>query len=98
MALSEIISTKAALALLNREANKHAIDTVYVKASPKRRRWVVKVHGTGEVIGTYRLREVAVEVGRVIARERKVEHFIRNKRGWWVERNSYGNDPERSPG
>ncbi len=33
-----------------------------------------------------------------MARERKVEHFIRNQNGQVGERNTYGHDPRNVPG
>ncbi len=41
----------------------------------------------------HRTKEVAVEVGRSIARQEKSEHTITRKDGVITEKNSYGGDP-----
>lgn len=43
--------------------------------------------------GSFRTKSSAVEAGRELARERKVEHIIKNENGQIAERNSYGHDP-----
>lgn len=47
---------------------------------------------------TFDTKEAAVTGGRDLARERKVEHFIRNLDGKIGERNTYGHDPRNIPG
>lgn len=43
--------------------------------------------------GSFRTKAQAVEAGRDSAREREVEHIIKNENGQIAERNSDGNDP-----
>lgn len=40
----------------------------------------------------------AVKEGREQARQRRVEHIVKNLDGTIGERNSYGNDPRNIPG
>jgi hypothetical protein len=47
----------------------------------------------GRVVSRHRLKEIAVEAGRVIARKLAVEHTIHLGDGTIGEKNSYGNDP-----
>jgi hypothetical protein len=62
-------------------------------------KWRNKVEGnSAPEEGTFDTKEPAVEAGRTLARERKVEHFIRNLDGKIGERNSYGHDPRNIPG
>ncbi|WP_199199042.1 DUF2188 domain-containing protein [Amycolatopsis sp. CA-128772] len=60
--------------------------------------WHNKVEGTTDVLGSHNDKTAAVQQGRELAKERKVEHFIRNMDGKIGERNSYGNDPRNIPG
>ena len=53
--------------------------------------WANKVHG--KVVSRHRIKEVAVEAGRVIAKKLEVEHTIHRTDGVITEKNSYGNDP-----
>lgn len=56
--------------------------------------WHNRVTGEASNTGSsYRTKTAAVEAGRDLARERKVEHIIKNENGQIAERNSYGNDP-----
>jgi hypothetical protein len=48
--------------------------------------------------GPYEIKEAAVEHGRDMARNSKIEHIIRGLDGCIHERNSYGNDPRSIPG
>jgi hypothetical protein len=59
--------------------------------SPISAGWWNKVDG--KVISRHRLKENAVEAGRAVARELKVEHTIHLSDGSIGEKNSYGNDP-----
>jgi len=47
----------------------------------------------GKVISKHHEKSFAVEAGREIARQRKVEHTIHRADGVITEKNSYGNDP-----
>jgi hypothetical protein len=61
--------------------------------------WQNKIEGnSAPVAGTFDTKEAAVTAGRELARERKVEHFIRNLDGKIGERNTYGHDPRNIPG
>jgi hypothetical protein len=53
--------------------------------------WVNKVNG--EVATKHKYKEAAVEAGRAIARQLRVEHTIHRLDGVITEKNSYGNDP-----
>jgi hypothetical protein len=64
---------------------------VHTVPSPIGAGWWNKVDG--RVISRHRLKENAVEVGRAVARELKVEHTIHKSDGSIGEKNSYGNDP-----
>lgn len=61
--------------------------------------WYNRVTGDAAATGgSYRTKAAAVEAGRELARDRKVEHIIKNENGQIAERNSYGNDPRDSKG
>jgi hypothetical protein len=47
----------------------------------------------GKIISRHRLKEIAEEAGRAIARKLRVEHTIHRTDGVISEKNSYGNDP-----
>jgi len=53
--------------------------------------WLNEVNG--KVLSRHRLKEVAVESGRAIAKKLEVEHTIHRADGVIREKNSYGNDP-----
>ena len=61
-------------------------------------KWRNRVEALGELPGAYATKEEAVRNGRDEARERKVEHLIRNLDGTIHERNTYGHDPRNIPG
>jgi len=54
--------------------------------------WVNSVGGKERPV-VHRTKEVAVGVGRSIAREEKSEHTITRRDGVISEKNSYGRDP-----
>ncbi|MFI7121812.1 DUF2188 domain-containing protein [Amycolatopsis sp. NPDC049868] len=60
-------------------------------------RWKNKVEGSTRATSAHDTKADAVGKGRDMARERKVEHFIRNQDGRIGERNTYGHvgDPGR---
>jgi hypothetical protein len=58
--------------------------------------WSNKVNGV--VVSNHKTKEPAVESGRKVAIENGSEHLIHNQNGQVGERNSYGNDPKKSPG
>jgi hypothetical protein len=60
--------------------------------------WRNRVEGLEELPGEYGTKDEAVRFGRDQARERKVEHIIRNLDGTISERNTYGHDPRNIPG
>lgn len=55
--------------------------------------WHNRVEGGETYDDQFPTKADAVTVGRDLARERKVEHIIKNEDGRIAERNSYGNDP-----
>jgi hypothetical protein len=59
--------------------------------------WVNEIE-LGDEVSRHATKEEAVESGRNLARQRKTEHVIHNQDGTIAERNSYGGDPESSPG
>jgi len=48
--------------------------------------------------GPHETKAEAVDAGRELARDRKVEHIIKNENGQISERNSYGHDPRNVEG
>lgn len=70
-----------------------------VETFPRGDAWFNRVTGDDATVGgSYRTKAEAVTAGRDLARERKVEHIIKNQDGQIAERNSYGNDPRNIPG
>jgi hypothetical protein len=69
----------------------------YVHTVYKDGEWVNEIED-GEEISRHPTKEEAVERGRDEARQRRTEHVIHNQDGTIGERNSYGSDPESSPG
>lgn len=56
--------------------------------------WRNRVEGTGSgAITVHDTKDEAVRAGRDLARDRGVEHIVRNLDGQIGERNSYGRDP-----
>ena len=60
--------------------------------------WRNRVETLEELPGEFDRKEDAVKEGREEARDRHVEHIVRNLDGTIRERNSYGNDPRNIPG
>lgn len=60
--------------------------------------WRNRVEGNQVLPGEYDNKADAQAAGRKEARERKVEHIIRNLDGTIGERNTYGHDPRDIPG
>ncbi|MEV8609566.1 DUF2188 domain-containing protein [Amycolatopsis sp. NPDC051373] len=60
--------------------------------------WKNKVEGSSRAANSHATKKDAASKGRDMARERKVEHFIRNQDGRIGERNTYGHDPRSIPG
>jgi hypothetical protein len=69
----------------------------YVHTVYKDGEWVNEIEG-GDEVSRHATKDEAVERGRELARQRQTEHVIHNQDGTIAERNSYGNDPESSPG
>jgi hypothetical protein len=61
-------------------------------------RWRNRVEALADLPGAYDSKDEAVRAGRDEARERKVEHLIRNLDGTIGERHTYGHDPRDIPG
>ena len=61
-------------------------------------KWRNRVETLEDLPGEYVRKDEAVRIGRDEARERKVEHIIRNLDGTIAERNTYGHDPRNVPG
>lgn len=55
--------------------------------------WHNRVEGTEQVLSSERTKAEAVDIGRDIARELRVEHIIKSQDGRIATRNSYGDDP-----
>lgn len=64
---------------------------IHTTPNPAGKGWVNQQGG--EVLSNHRLKERAVEQGRIDAQRDKVEHAIHNRDGRISEKNSYGNDP-----
>ena len=69
------------------------VETVYVDNV-----WTNQVEGEGPTEHLFQTKDRAVEAGRELARERGVEHIVKNQDGTIAERHSYGNDPRDIPG
>jgi len=54
--------------------------------------WSNRIEGH-EKVGNYQTKDRAIEAWRDLARERGVEHIIRNQDGTIGERSTYGRDP-----
>jgi len=61
-------------------------------------RWRNRVGALEELPGKLDRKDEAVRIGRDGARDRKVEHLIRNLDGTIGERNAYGHDPRNVAG
>jgi hypothetical protein len=61
-------------------------------------KWKNRSEALDDLPGEHDTKAEAVRVGRDEARERKVEHIIRNLDGTIGERNTYGHDPRNIPG
>ena len=64
---------------------------VHTVPNPAGSGWANEVCGT--LVSRHRRKEVAVALGRRMARVGKVEHTIHGKNGRIRAKNSYGNDP-----
>jgi len=60
--------------------------------------WKNRPQGNDRASSTHETKAEAERVGRDMAKDRKVEHVIKNLDGQIGKRNSYGNDPRRSKG
>ena len=60
--------------------------------------WVNIREGSSRALETFPTKAEAQAAGRLRAQKDKVEHIIHTKDGRIGSRNSYGNDPKRSPG
>lgn len=60
--------------------------------------WKSKVEGSSRAAHTGGNRADQTATGRGMAKERGVEHTIRNLNGQIGQKNSYGNDPKKSKG
>ncbi|WP_210439777.1 DUF2188 domain-containing protein [Nocardioides xinjiangensis] len=60
--------------------------------------WRNRIEALEDLPGEYDRKEEAVQVGRDEARERKVEHIVRNLDGTIHQRSTYGHDPRNIPG
>jgi hypothetical protein len=65
---------------------------------PNGKGWSVRKAGAARASGTYKTQTEAVDKAVKIARNQKTELYIHGKDGRIRERNSYGNDPQRSKG
>jgi len=60
-------------------------------------KWKNRIEALDDLPGEHDTKAEAVRVGRDEARERKVEHIIRNLDGTIGERHTYGHDPRNIP-
>lgn len=61
-------------------------------------KWRNRIEKLEELPGEFDRKDDAVREGREEARERRVEHIVRNLDGAIGERNSHGHDPRNIPG
>jgi hypothetical protein len=59
--------------------------------------WSNKIEG-GDKVGNYQTKDRAIDAGRDLARELKVEHIVKKQDGTIGERSSHGHDPRDIPG
>ena len=57
-------------------------------------RWGNLIEGEGPAESFFQHKDPAVEAGRAIARQRRVDHVIQNQDGTVGERNSYASDAD----
>jgi len=60
--------------------------------------WGIQIQGDGPTGDFFEKKEKAVAAGRALAKERGVEHIVKNQDGTIGDRSSYGNDPRNVPG
>ena len=60
--------------------------------------WSVRKAGSSRASGTYSTQKEAIAAARKIAQNQGSELYIHRENGRIRERNSYGNDPQRSKG
>ena len=60
--------------------------------------WAVKGAGNEKATKVVSTQKEAIEVGKQIAKNQQSELLIHGRDGKFREKNSYGNDPERSKG
>lgn len=60
--------------------------------------WKSKVEGSSRAAHTGGTKAQQEAVGRQMAKDRAVEHTVRNVDGTIGKKNSYGNDPRKSKG
>lgn len=65
------------------------IDVRFDRYADGDKRWQVRVQTTGEVLYAFRWKKIAVIVGDVLARERAMLLFVRNRQGTVREQRDY---------
>ena len=60
--------------------------------------WRNRIEGHSDLDGEYSTKAEARQAGREEARERGVEHIIKDADGTIAEKHSYGHDPRDIPG
>jgi Uncharacterized protein conserved in bacteria (DUF2188) len=65
---------------------------------PSDKGWRVEVEGSGRARSNHATQAEARTAARDMARRNKVELLVHGRNGQIRERNSYGQDPRRSPG
>jgi hypothetical protein len=60
--------------------------------------WHCRIEGEEAPFHTSDIKDRAIEAGREEARNRQVEHLIKNQDGTVAERHTYGDDPRDVPG
>jgi hypothetical protein len=60
--------------------------------------WKNRPQGNDRASNTHGTKAEAQQVGREMAKDRKVEHVIKKMDGTIGDGNSYGNDPKKSKG
>ena len=65
------------------------IDVRFDRYAPGSSRWQVRVQLSGEVLYAFRWKKTATIVGDVVAREREMLLFVKNKQGTVKEQRDY---------
>lgn len=77
---------------------RHAVAKGDIETYNEDGQWKNRPQGNDRASSVHSTKAEAQAAGRDMAKDRKVEHIIKNMNGQIGQRNSYGNDPRRSKG